>query len=289
MKVKDAINAYATEHLALGRTSKSWKSFAKEVDAFFDDKTMTEAMTASSVAQYMGHCRSRGNSEQTLANKVSFLRKLCLLSSEAGHHVAFPRRLTASINVDNERERVLSEQEKKAFKKAMPHSEDWDALEFAMSTGLRSKELFGLRVDDCDFNRNVFRVGGELTRTGKSRIVPMMGWVREYCLKAARERRTYVVKLVGFEHYKSRHYAGENWKQAVVRVAARRAGIKDWRMHDTRHQTTTELREAGAPDAAVEAWMGWKSGHYIRRYTNLRAKTMQDAMMKLEKAKGRAK
>jgi integrase len=290
MKIQQIIAAYAEEHQAMGYTSSAWRSFAKEVSAFFgEDKSVREAMTSASVAQYIGHCRAKGNSPQTLTNKLSFLKKLCLLNTEAGNLVAFPRRLAKGIVVDNCRERVLSEKEKAALRKALPHSEDWEVLEFAMSTGLRSQELFGLEVADLDFRLNEINVRAELTRTGKSRKVSMVGWVRDYCVKAARKRRQYVIKLVGYEHYKNRTSAGRNWKQEVLRVAVRRAGIKDWRFHDCRHQATTELLEAGASEMAVTTTMGWQSGTYIRRYGNLRRKTLQEAMMKLEKAKGRAK
>lgn len=284
MKLKEAVEAYAAEHLALGYKSKAWKYFAKEALAFFgEDKPMTEAMAAASVAQYLGHCRGNDNSPQTLTNKLCFLKKLCLLSTEAGTLVVFPRRVADSIVVDNARERVLDEREKKRLQEAMPHDDDWQVVANVFRTGLRSKEFIMLRVADCHFGRGEALIRGENTRTGKARVIPMVGEFRAYCAAAAKARREYVFKFRAFEHYKSRLSAGLNWKDKVLRVAVLRAGIKDWSIHDGRHQATTELLEAGGDPMDITKIMGWKSGTYISRYGNIRMNKLKATMALIDK------
>lgn len=284
MTINEAVNEYATEHVAMGRKSRSWKSHARATLAYFGaDTELAEAVKAASVAKYIGECRAAGNAAATLREKLGFLKALCRLSAESGQHVAFPRRLSEGIVVDNARERVLSDKERCALQRELKAC-DWEVMEVFFRTGLRSKEAFLLRVADCHFGKGIAMILD--TKTGRSRPIPMVGWFREYCARAAKAKREFVVLLKGFEHYSSRIVAGEAWKQKVLRVALKRAGISNFRLHDGRHMATTDLIEAGAKDADVTAIMGWKSSTYLKRYTNLSAKRLAATMALLDRPRG---
>ena len=62
------------------------------------------------------------------------------------------------------------------------------------------------------------------------------------------------------------------------RPALLAAGIKDFHWHDWRHQACTSMMENGADQMAVTDVLGWDSPKYLRRYTNLRMKTLAKAM-----------
>lgn len=276
MTISEAILEYGNEHRDMGRRSNTWRSFAREVEAMWGSMSVKEAVMPVNVRQWIAQCRERKNAAATLRDKLAFLKALCRLSSEAGYPVAFPKRLAAGIVVDNARQRILTAQDLKSLEAAM-HPSDWAIVKFLFKTGLRSQELFNLRVADCHFGKGTMHI--RFTKTGRSRFVHMVGFVREYCANAARQRREYVVQPKGFDNYTtSRRGLGEAWKAQVFRPALRRAGIKDFRFHDGRHQCCTSMIDNGANPMAVSDAMGWTSGTYIKRYTNLQANSLKKAM-----------
>jgi integrase len=60
-----------------------------------------------------------------------------------------------------------------------------------------------------------------------------------------------------------------SWSRAVAR-AIRRAGLKDLRLHDLRHEATSRLFERGLSIEEVAAITGHKTWTMLRRYTHLR-------------------
>lgn len=282
MTLREAIDEYAIEHKDLGRRSNRWKYFAQEAsERWGEECPLAEVVAPASIKSLIASCREINNKPATISAKLTFLRSLCRLSSEAGEPLSFPSRLSRAIVIDNARERTLSVVEIETLKGVMME-EDWEILECVFRTGLRSQELFLLRVDDCDFLQGFAVI--TKTKTSKSRKIPLVGWFKDYCLRAKEEGREFVVVINGYEHYQTRISAGEAWKQWVFRPALRAAGIKDFRFHDGRHIATTDLIKAGAGSVAVQTIMGWTSGNFLRRYTNLGMKTLQDTMSLLDEA-----
>jgi len=275
MTIIDLIKEYALESVELERRSRSWKSHARAVEEFFGASTHISEAVAKCRA-WVAHCRDElGNSPATLQCKLGFLASLCRLANEAGIAAKVPKRVTSSIIVDNARERVLSPAEVRHLKAEFSH-DDWKLCQAAKTTGLRSQELFLLEVSDCDFRSKTAKI--RRTKTGRSRKIPLIGPLYELALAAARGRRKFVANPPGYENWTNRLAMAENWKQTVFRPALVRAGIKDFRWHDWRHQAATEMSEAGASEVAIATVMGWKDTKHIRRYTNLRMKSLSKAM-----------
>lgn len=275
MTIIDLIKEYALESVELERRSRSWKSHARAVEEFFGASTHISEAVAKCRA-WVAHCRDElGNSPATLQCKLGFLASLCRLANEAGIAAKVPKRVTSSIIVDNARERVLSPAEVRHLKAEFSF-DDWRICQAAKTTGLRSQELFLLEVSDCDFRSKTAKI--RRTKTGRSRKIPLIGPLYELALAAARGRRKFVANPPGYENWTNRLAMAENWKQTVFRPALVRAGIKDFRWHDWRHQAATEMSEAGASEVAIATVMGWKDTKHIRRYTNLRMKSLSKAM-----------
>ena len=275
MTLKDAIAEYTQEAIDLRRRSRSWKSHARAVVAFFGGDTLVSE-AAAKAGSWVAYCRDeRQNSPQTLACKLGFLIQLCRLANEKGVTAKVPRRVSASIVVDNRRERTLSPKELENLKNAFP-SEDWYVCEIAMTTGLRTQELFGLTVADCDFAAGTASL--RRTKTGRSRKIPMIGPLLEAALKASLEQRTYVVNPKGYDKWNARKVMTEHWKDSVFRPALRGARIEDFRFHDFRHVAVSNMIENGAEQMAVVDIMGWKDPRYLARYTNLRMASLVKAM-----------
>lgn len=275
MTVKDLIKEYALEHSELERRSRSWKSHAKAVEDFFGSEChINEAAQKS--RSWVAYCRDElKNSPATIQCKLGFLTSLCRLANEAGIAAKVPKRVTSSIIVDNARERVLSPREIRRLEPEFS-VDDWKLCLAAKQTGMRSQELFLLEVADCDFRSKVAKI--RRTKTGRSRKIPLLGALHELAVAAARGKRRYVVNPPGYDNWLNRLALAENWKTTIFRPALRRAGIEDFRWHDWRHQAATDMQEAGAGDVAITTIMGWQDTKYLRRYTNLRAKSLSKAM-----------
>lgn len=278
LTLNDAINEFRTEHAAIGRRSNSWESHAKEFLRFWDGETpLREVMKVPSVSRFIAGLREAGNAPATIQNKLLCLRNFCRLSTEAGQPIIFPRRLAAAIKVHNERTRVLSAAERRALQREMS-PENWDIVTIALKTGLRSQELFNLRVADADFDKGTIYI--RETKTDRPRTVPMVGEVRAIIARAARARREYVVLPKGYENRKNRSAMTEHWKQEVWRPALKRAGIEDFHFHDLRHVCCTSMIEAGADPVSVAKIMGWQSTQFLMRYSNLGMATLAKAASK---------
>lgn len=277
LTINEALEAFAVEHKEIGRRSQSWRAHAKDLVRRWGGMSLADVMKTSNVSQYVALLRDAGNSPSTIQSKLGLLRNLCRLSTEAGHPIVFPKRLAAAVKVHNERTRVLSRTERRMLQLAMS-TDDWDIVTIALKTGMRSQEIFGLRVDDCDFAKGTIFIRN--TKTDVPRLIPMVGEVRSIVGRAAKSRREYVVQPKGFGTYKSRHNLAGNWKDKRFRPALERAGIEDFRFHDLRHCATTAMIEAGADPVSVAKIMGWKSQQFLMRYTNLGMSTLAKAASK---------
>ena len=64
-------------------------------------------------------------------------------------------------------------------------------------------------------------------------------------------------------------------------MADREAGLRDVRLHDTRHTTTTVLLILGIPTPTAMAIMGWSSAAMAKRYQHLIDSTRRDVAKQL--------
>jgi integrase len=134
-------------------------------------------------------------------------------------------------------------------------------IRFALETGMRRGELAAMRWEHADLKSLVLLVPA--TKTGEPRRVPMSG------------RAMAVLNAL------PRHLGGKVWGQihdaSVSRAfarACRRAGIKDLRFHDLRHEATSRFSEKGLNPMQVAAITGHKTLQMLKRYTHLRAEDL---------------
>jgi len=153
----------------------------------------------------------------------------------AGNPVAATRR----PKVDDLRDRRLVGDEEKRLLDWAEKAEQEDGsmpiahiIRFALETGMRRGELAAMRWEHADLKSLVLLVPA--TKTGEPRRVPMSS------------RAMAVLNAL------PRHLGGKVWGQiheaSVSRAfarACRRAGIKDLRFHDLRHEATSRFFEKG--------------------------------------------
>jgi len=153
---------------------------------------------------------------------------------------------------DAERERLLAECEKGAS------SDLYAVVLFALSTGARAGEIYGLRWPSVNLKDG--RVVFEKTKNSERRAVPIAG----RCLELFRERskvRHLETDLVFTE--------GRARTDRAFRAAIKAADIQNFRFHDLRHSAASYLAMSGATTAEIAAVLGHKTLAMVKRYSHL--------------------
>ncbi|MBW1697857.1 MAG: site-specific integrase [Deltaproteobacteria bacterium] len=141
----------------------------------------------------------------------------------------------------------------------------------ALRTGMRLGELLGLHWGDIDFHGRFIRVRRsfkrgriEKTKTGRERMVDMSNQLHD-CLKrlltlrkrqALEEGRTEPIEIVF--HTKG-GYTSQNSIRNVFKRMLKKAGMREMRLHNTRHTFASLLLSSGESPAYVKDQLGHSS------------------------------
>jgi len=132
-------------------------------------------------------------------------------------------------------------------------------LTLAIETGMRRGELLSIRWEDIDTSASVARVCK--TKNGHERVIPLTP--------------TAVQTLVSIHRCDDRVFplAPGAVRQAWDRLV-KRAGIKDLRLHDLRHEAVSRFFEDGLTVPEVALISGHRDPRMLARYTHLRPETI---------------
>ena len=130
---------------------------------------------------------------------------------------------------------------------------------FAIETAMRRGEVVNMRIEDVCFEERTLHI--PKTKTGVPRTIPLS-------IKA-------IAILQDIGHF---DIESSSVSQAFHR-ACMRAGIKDLRLHDLRHEATSRLFEKGLTPTQVASITGHQDLKMLSRYTHLRA---QDLVLLLD-------
>jgi len=163
------------------------------------------------------------------------------------------------------RVRFLSKEELNALQQACkasrsPHMHTIFVL--AISTGMRRGEILSLRGEHVDLERS--RIVLEHTKNGERRAVPLTGLARS--LLSQRMDAVADCKALLFAKGASTKPTDitKAWSTAV-----KKAGIENFRFHDTRHCAASYLLEAGASVPQLAEVLGHKTLQMVKRYSHL--------------------
>lgn len=168
----------------------------------------------------------------------------------------------------------MAEQEPKT-----PHLADF--IRLAVNTGCRKSELLGLEWDRVDLRGNSLRLEGKHTKNGKRRFVPLSGEARQALLNRARFRaENYPASPWVFSHKNGTRIEAVHHGFASL---CRRAGIKDFRIHDLRHTCASWLVSAGIPLREVQELLGHASIQMTERYAHLAPENLKASVVVLDR------
>ena len=131
---------------------------------------------------------------------------------------------------------------------------------FALKTGMRQGEQFGLRWVDVDFNASVIAL--KQTKSGKTRFIPMHPDVRSILASLPRQGdKVFEGKIGGASWHGARR---AEWDKAIED-----AGLRDFRWHDLRHTFASELVMKGVDLKTVSELLGHSTVMMSERYSHL--------------------
>ncbi len=131
-------------------------------------------------------------------------------------------------------------------------------VRIALSTGMRSSEITGLRLRQVDTSRRVVRLTD--TKNASARTVPISRAALEmFLLALANPARPKDCDLVffgepGLDGRRRPYSFNKAWNDIKHRI-----GVADLRFHDLRHEAVSRLVELGLGDQEVAAISGHKS------------------------------
>ena len=170
-----------------------------------------------------------------------------------------PNNPVDSIRIPNgikRRERRLIDGEYEALREAARHSKNpltWPMIEFAIETAMRRSEILSLRWENINDNYTIATLPD--TKNGSKREVPLTAKAKQL-LESLSKHDEYVFPT---SDCAVRHA----WDRLV-----KRAGIKDLRFHDLRHEAVSRFFEMGLSVPEVASISGHKDYRMLASYTH---------------------
>ena len=138
---------------------------------------------------------------------------------------------------------------------------------FALSTGLRQRNILDLTWDRVDLDRRIARIEGDRTKNGQALGVPLNEVALGVLRRQAGRHKSHVFT------YRGRPLRNAN--NRAWRKALEECGIGNFRWHDLRHTWATWLRQNDVPTWVLQELGGWKSETMVRRYAHLSVAHLQ--------------
>lgn len=225
--------------------------------------------------------RRESVSEQTVAHELSFLRRVFSVAIRDDLADANPvKGLVPTPR--NQRVRYLGDEEEAALTAALD-AVSQDLVRFAIHTGLRQGEQFGLRWEWVDLQNSVLRI--PTSKSGKPRTVPLNDVARKILRRQPRRLRCPWVwpthSRKGGATPGRNHINTRNFERRVFVPALQAASIEDFRWHDLRHTFASRLAMAGETVQTIAELLGHASVQMALRYAHLSPGHLRAAVERL--------
>ena len=208
---------------------------------------------------------AKGNrTPQTINRYFAGLRRILNLAIAEGCLLTNPVKGLKFFPEPSGRLRFLSNGEISRLHETMA-TRDWQAIAFALETGLRLTEQFGARWDCVDMERGVLTI--PLSKSGRTRHVILS----EAALKIVRNLSSWMHSPYLFPSplYPLRPMQGRDFVVKVYMPALKRAGIEGATWHTLRHTFASRAVMAGVDIRTVQELMGHSTITMTMRYAHL--------------------
>jgi integrase len=164
------------------------------------------------------------------------------------------------------RVRYLTQLQAQAVLARLPEHQR-EVVLFALTTGLRQRNILDLTWDRVDLDRRIVTIEAPDAKNGEAVGVPLneaaMGVLERQLGKHKRNVFTFRGKPLRTANTRA-------WRGAL-----KACGIRNFRWHDLRHTWATWLRQNDVPTWVLQELGGWKSAEMVRRYAHMSVKHLQ--------------
>ncbi len=274
--VKIAFGEFGKRYMEHAKINKrSWlrdEQMLKHLETFFGTERQLTEITSADIEGYKMHRRALV-SGSTVNREMALLKRMFNLAIEWDLYLGLnPFRKVKFFREYNTGLRVLSPEEKEELlRNAAPYIQD--LVRFALNTGLRIGEIFGLLWSSVDWEKNILNV-----------FAPKTQKVREVPLNAEARRVLEFWRLGKKNEFV--FYNPESGKPFVdlktgFKLACNKAGITDVTWHTLRHTFASRLVNRGVDIVTVKELLGHSSLSVTMRYAHTNLDSKQAAVEKL--------
>ncbi len=262
---------------------------------YFDNVDVTQ-LKETHVEQYIAH-RSKSVTDGTIKREVGTLSAAFNHAIKKRHwHIENPCSKADAPKEPKGRVRWLTHEQAKTLLQVAGNPIDRkgksltsqykspvlrDFIELALNTGCRKTELLNLKWEQVDFSTRLLHL--EQTKSGEWQTVPINEAARQVLVQRMRLRDEVCPQSPWvFFHVRlaSKTKVGDrvnNVRQAFA-TACRRAGIKDFHIHDLRHTFASWLVMNGTPLFEVSKLLRHASIQMTERYAHLAPDHLHNAV-----------
>jgi integrase len=212
----------------------------------------------------------------TVNRELSFLRRVFSVALANGLVERNPVKGVKFFPEPSGRVRFLSEDEECRLRAHLDPSA-WPIVEFAVKTGLRQSEQFGLRWEHVNLPNRVVTI--PRSKHGGARHVPLNDGAAAL-LRALPSR--FHSPWVFPSTTDTTPLNATNFCQRVFTPAVRKAGIENFRWHDLRHTFASRLAMKGVDLNSIRELMGHKTLAMTLRYAHLSQSHLHHAVQQLD-------
>ncbi len=273
----DLMLAYLQATQSENRSAARNRRCARHLYAEFSGRVLTE-IKAIDIRNYIAKRRAAGIKDATINRELAVL---CAAINYARREWEWeiPNPVMGRKPKQGEgRVRWLTDDEAAALLRAAETVRKHlvDFLHLALNTGCRKQEMLGLEWSRVDFTNGLFYLGAEHTKGKRRGSIPMNDAARQALLNRARFRTLYCPDSPWV-------FCSKKGKRILdvkksFRTACRKAGIKEFRIHDLRHTCAAWLVQAGVPLASIRELLRHTSVQMTEKYAHLAPENTRSAV-----------
>lgn len=258
--VSDLLERYEREITVQKRGADQERSKLRVIRSHHISKATLDKVSGAMVAQYRDK-RLMTVSGSTVRRELAILQH-CFEVARKEWGLMVPNNPVRQITLPSpgkSRQRRLTTEDLKTFWQAVDRARAcWvkPLVILAIETGMRRGELLSIRWNDIDLNARLINL--TRTKNGYERTVPLSP-VALRILGSLPHQADHVFPLKPFA-------VRQGWDRLV-----KRAGVRDLRFHDLRHEAVSRLFEKGLTVPEVAMVSGHRDPRMLFRYTHPKA------------------
>ena len=240
---------------------------------FYLGKRLLHDVTTEDLRSLQAKMKAKAKwSDATINRHFSFLRRVLMMAIKDGKLTRNPVSAMRFLPEEH-RTRFLTDQELMQLRQHVP-AHYWSFIAFAVETGMRRAEQFGLRWNQVSLEAGLLTI--PLSKSGKSRHVPLS----DTALQIVRSLDSFTTSPWVFPSPKNplRPWNAQSFVNHVFTPALIKAGIQDACWHTLRHTAASRRVMAGVDLVSVQKILGHLDIQTTLRYAHLSPGHLREAV-----------